>query len=263
MELSFEVKDSNKNTICFCKGEDEINLVCNHEYQEGDCIVFQCSETNVYIWLQFDDSKGKSLVYLKDNATVYPIPFGELRFNQSPKAFYGTIHVLSARVAKDYEIYAYRNLCHNVNDQNTSDVTCYPHALANVETRGEVVFAARNVIDGVTANHSHGIWPYQSWGINQREDASIKIEFGRKVSVDRIILYTRADFPHDNWWEKATFTCSDGSYMEVKMKKRSLPHEFTFECKEIEWIELSHLIKSPDDSPFPALTQFEVYGKDI
>lgn len=45
----------------------------------------------------------------------------------------------------------------------------YPHAQANVETRGEAVFAARNAIDGVFANWSHGEWPYQSWGINMRQ----------------------------------------------------------------------------------------------
>lgn len=31
------------------------------------------------------------------------------------------------------------------------------------------MFAARNAIDGVTANRSHGSWPYESWGINKRE----------------------------------------------------------------------------------------------
>jgi hypothetical protein len=263
MILSFEVQDAMKKTLYHSQGEDEVNLVCNREYKVGDCILFKSSEKNVHIWLQFDDAKGRSLVYIKDYITMYPIPFGEERNNISPKAFHGDLHLLSAKAAKDYEIKAYRNLCLNVNDQNSSNITCYPHASANVETRGEVVFAARNVIDGVNVNNSHGGWPYQSWGINQREDALLKIDFGRKVHVDRIVLYTRADFPHDNWWEKATFSFSDGSQMEVKMNKSSLPHEFTFEWKEIEWLELSHLIKSPEDSPFPALSQIEVYGKEV
>ena len=71
---------------------------------------------------------------------------------------------------------------------------------------GEAVFAARNAIDGVTANLSHGKWPYESWGINQQDDAQMTLDFGRPVDIDKIVLYTRADFPHDNWWESVTFT---------------------------------------------------------
>lgn len=41
-----------------------------------------------------------------------------------------------------------RNLAKNVMDQH-GETNCYPHASANVETRGEAVFAARNAIDGV------------------------------------------------------------------------------------------------------------------
>lgn len=69
-----------------------------------------------------------------------------------------------------------------------------------------------NAIDGITAAACHGEWPYESWGINQRADAAIKLEFGRTVEADRIILYTRADYPHDNWWKKATVTFSDGQH---------------------------------------------------
>ena len=60
----------------------------------------------------------------------------------------------------------YRNLALNVNDQSCS-TTCYPHVSANVETRGEAVFAAVNGVDGVTANEGHWKWPFQSWGINR------------------------------------------------------------------------------------------------
>ena len=35
------------------------------------------------------------------------------------------------------------------------------------------------------------------------------------------------------------------------------------EKKKISWIQLKELIKSEDPSPFPALTQIEVYGTDV
>ena len=93
------------------------------------------------------------------------------------------------RTAEEYEVTAYRNLAKNVMDQH-GDHGCYPHAYANVETRGESVFAARNAIDGVLANASHGAWPYESWGINMQDDAELTLEFGRPVDFDKIVLYT-------------------------------------------------------------------------
>ena len=142
------------------------------------------------------------------------------------------------------------------------DRGCYPHASANVETRGESVFAARNAIDGVLANRSHGSWPYESWGINKRQDAQMLLEFGRPVDIDRIVLWTRADFPHDNWWVEAELLFSDGTREIVKMEKSRKPHGFQMEKKNITWIRLGNLIQSDDPSPFPALTQLEVYGRE-
>ena len=165
------------------------------------------------------------------------------------------------RYARDYEIKSYRNLAKNVMDQHRGQ-ECYPHAHANVETRGEAVFAARNAIDGVTANLSHGKWPYESWGINMQDDAQMTLEFGRPVDFDQIVLYTRADFPHDNWWEKVTFTFSDGTSETVELEKSVEPHIISLERRGITWLTFGQLIKADDPSPFPALTQIEVYGRE-
>ena len=61
---------------------------------------------------------------------------------------------------------------------------------------------------------------------------------------------------------KGTFTFSDGSLELINMdKKVAEPHEFTITRKGIRWLKLGKLIKADDPSPFPALTQIEVYGK--
>lgn len=58
-------------------------------------------------------------------------------------------------------------------------------------------------------------------------------------------------------------TFSDGTSMTLTMEKSSLPHVFTMEPKEITWLKLGKLIKDENDpSPFPALTQIEVYGTE-
>ena len=117
-----------------------------------------------------------------------------------------------------------------------------------------------NAIDGVIAPEDHWRWPYQSWGINRRDDAAWKLEFGRTVEMDKLVIYTRADFPHDNWWEKMTVTFSDGSVEVLDLVKGGTAQIFNIK-KNIEWLEVSNLIKADDPSPFPALTQLQVYGR--
>ena len=131
-----------------------------------------------------------------------------------------------------------------------------------METRGESVFAALNAIDGCTVSHSHGEWPFQSWGINQNPDAVFKLEFGRSITTDKIILYTRADYPHDNWWKNITINFSDGSSINSDLIKTGDAQIISFEKRKIRWLTLSRLIKSDEQSPFPALTQIEVYGAE-
>lgn len=259
--ICLKVIDGNNATVAVSRGENEVNLVVSREYREGDRIVLEYSKEQSFLWLQLDDALGKSLVYMTGDLN-YKIPFEEKRINLSPKAFSGEKHLIHARVAREFEVYSYRNLALNVNDQPGLE-SCFPHACANVETRGEAIFAAKNAIDGITANQCHGEWPYESWGINRNPDAKMRLDFGRQVKVDRIIMYIRADFPHDNWWKQATITFNNGERMEVSLKKTAEAQEFLFEEKTICWLELSQLIPSQEPSPFPALNQIEVYGVDI
>lgn len=258
--LALKVIDVNGKTAAVSRGENEVNLVVSREYQEGDSILLEVDEPG-FLWLQVDDALGKSLVYVTD-LTYYKIPFGDKRTNISPKVFMGSKHLVTVKKARDFEVKAYRNLAYNVSDQHGLE-TLFPHVSANIETRGESVFAAQNAIDGVTANASHGEWPYASWGINRDPKAVWRLNFGREVEVDRIVAYLRADFPHDNWWKTACITFSDGEVMELSFEKTGNGQEFTFEKKKITWLEFSKMIQSEEPSPFPALTQLEVYGTDL
>lgn len=257
--LVLKIVDKDGRTVCADSGEDFASLVYCAEYKEGDRIVLETTEKNIHIFLQVDDALGKALCYITDNVS-YEIPFGEKRICYSPKAFHGDRHYLFARTAQAEEGKAYRNLALNVCDQH-GDTHCYPHACANVETRGESVFAARNAIDGVCENRSHGEWPYESWGINMQDDAEITVDFGREVEVDKVIMFTRSDFPHDNWWRQVTLVFSDGTAVKWNLEKSRQPHMLAFDKKKITWVRLCDLIKSDNPSPFPALSQIEVYGR--
>nr|WP_307990724.1 carbohydrate-binding protein [uncultured Niameybacter sp.] len=240
----------------------EVFLVYGELYEEGDHIVVACEEENTFLVVQLDDAIGESFIYLKNHTMDFAVPFEEKKRCYSPKSFSGKKHLLTARLATREEVLAYKNLALNKYDTHEG-VGCFPHASANIETRGESVFAAKNVINGNHANNDHGSWPYESWGINRDPHATMKIDFGRKVYIDKVVLYIRADFPHDSYWTQATLTFSDQSSMICQLEKTPEAQVFSFGKKEVEWIQIEELIKADDDSPFPALSQFEVYGVEV
>lgn len=258
--LTLQIVDAQGTVCCSDSAQSMASLVCDREYQEGDCIVIRSGRKNIHLWLQVDDALGAELVYLTGDVT-YRIPFGEKRRNLSPKAFGGNRHYLYVRYPQPEEVGQYRNLARNVCDQHDLR-NLYPHASANVETRGETIFFACNAIDGIRENRGHGLWPYQSWGINRQADAELTIDFGREIETDKIVLVTRADFPHDNWWTQVTLSFSDGTSVDWQLRDRyRFEQVLTFETKRISWLKLGNLKQAEDPSPFPALTQLEVYGR--
>lgn len=260
MKLTLSLKDCKGKVIAKSTGTDFVDLVVEREYAEGDTIVLETSEKDVFIRWQVDDALAAGEVFVKDNTVDYIIPFGEKRVSMSERVFTRTKHYLYAEKMLDAESSCYRNIALNPIDQHR-EIAVYPHATANVETRGESVFAAKNAIDGVRANLSHGEWPYASWGINKQADAALKLEFGREVTIDKIVLYTRSDFPHDAWWNSVHFSFSDGSEETFPLKKSVTGHVLELKERKISWLVFDELKKAVGPSPFPALTQIEVYGK--
>lgn len=260
-DLRICVQNGQGEEKCLACGKDRIHLVFRGEYEPGDRIVFETDETDAYYVIRADSCMDEAYVWLTEPQVIFEIPFEMQRISKNAGCFAGETHYLTMRKAQPKENQNYRNLAKNVIDRHDAS-GCYPHVSANAETRGEALFAVQNVIDGVTANECHWPWPYQSWGINRREDAMLTLEFGRPVDIDRICLVTRADFPHDSWWTEATVTFSDGSTEVLSMEKSARPHEFAVERTGITWLTLGKLIKADDPSPFPALTQIEVYGKN-
>ncbi len=241
---------------------DQAILAFEDVYEEGDQIRIRVPQTDRHYVIRIDGAMEEALVYMTRKELLYRIPFGEKKKSYGTQPFGGDRHYCSVRPAEEDEVRRRRNLAQNVMDQH-GDHGCFPHASANVETRGESVFAARNAIDGILANRSHGSWPYSSWGINRQKDAWLLLDFGRPVDIDEIVLWTRADFPHDNWWEQARLQFSDGSEELIRMEKSRKPHRFAIVKKAITWIRLADLVQSEDPSPFPALTQIQVFGRDI
>ncbi|MBQ7680535.1 MAG: carbohydrate-binding protein [Butyrivibrio sp.] len=265
--MHLEVRDADAHTVAEAAGDREVFLAWEGVYAPGYTIVMSGLVPAQFYKVRVDAGLAEALVYITKDTVCYHIPFGEGKTGHPPQAFTGERHYLSIRMAETADVCTYRNLALNPLDQHGDQAEgIYPHASANVETRGEAVFAARNAIDGVIAPLSHGEWPYSSWGINRDPNAALTLDFGRSVDIERICLYTRADFPHDSYWTGATFIFSDGSQERVEMVRETVrPHVFEgprFCKKGITRITLQELIKAADESPFPALTQIEVYGRE-
>lgn len=232
--------------------------------KNGDKIVIETDLPNQFLIVKLDETLNESFIYVKGTRWVYQ-PMLSINGLESmcENAFRSKRHYLQVRVARDYEVTQYRNLALNPHDQK-EDSQAYPHAFANVETRNDATFFARNAIDGIFANKSHGSYPYHSWGINQQKDAALTIDFGRLVLLDKIGLTLRADFPHDSFWTTVSIKFNNQVTKTFQTKRLSEPQYFDFESIETREIIVTNLIKyEQDQSPFPALTEIECFGITI
>lgn len=238
---------------------EALSLVYMAPYKPGDRIALEIGTPGQYVVVQFEDTMPPALIYVQKREINFPIPFGPQAVTYSPKSFTGACHIIRARFARPDELTVRRNLACNPYDIH-GDSGYFPHASANVETRGEAVFAARNAIDGVYENDAHGVWPYQSWGINRDPRAALTLAFGRPVLLDELRLTLRADYPHDSWWTRAAVVFDDGSREVLELQKTALPQAFPLAPRRVCSLCLQELIKADDPSPFPALTQLEAWG---
>ncbi len=234
----------------------EVQLVYDGVYQDGDAIEIESEWENAVI--RVDQALAEARVYLPEKRMTFRPPMGgDGLAVYAPGTFLAGRHVISLREDASNER---RNLALNPIDQRGA-VQAYPHATANVETRNESVFCARNVVDGLHSARGHGEWPYQSWGIGTRTDAALTIDFGRTVVLDEAVLYLRADFPHDAWWTSGTLVMSDGAEVSFPLAGIDGAQRVSLGRHQVTWVRLERLQKCDMPSAFPALRQLELYGQ--
>jgi hypothetical protein len=259
--LELSVCDAAGRVKAAAKGINSVELLFGETYAEGDLIVVNSAVYPLPLRLRFDPAVSEARVWLAAPRLEFPVPLGEPHDAYPPASFGPGEKRLSVSVIAGDIWNAYRILSENPLDRR-GKTTYYPHCTATAETRNESVFAARNTIDGVIETSCHGAWPCQSWGNNRDPGAEIMIEFGRMVCVDRVHINLRADFPHDSYWKEAYLLFQDGSGISLNLKKTGATQEFVFPERDILWVKLTKLIKDGDASPFPALTQWAVYGRE-
>lgn len=257
---SIEVQNAQGDVLARAQGEGDARLIYTGTYQIGDMLVFTAPQPHALVTV--DQAVKSAPVYLPQLGFSFHIPFGDGAGGYAPQAFMGEKHAVHIGPVSGEMQKCRRVISYNPADQR-GESGCYPHAMANVETRGEAQFWARNAIDGEKYNDKHGYWPYHSWGIGERRDAWLRIDFGRPVTVDAIAVTLRADWPHDAWWERGTLDLSDGASIEFPLEKTPESQLIPLDGEHtVSWVRLRDLVKADDPSPFPALTQLEVFGFD-
>lgn len=242
--------------------ESYIHVCVHHIYEDGDYIVIIVPAGN-FLTIRLDEAVDPAMVYAREDNFVYRIPFGNEKEAYSPGAFIGEYHLYTVILQKKETRRESRDLSTNPWDIR-GESGFFPHCTASTETSGESVFAARNTIDGLKETNCHGIWPYTSWGDSEDPDAEIKIEFGREIIAEELRINLRSDYPHDNYWQQAELAFSDDSILPISMKKTGCDQVFALNGRKTEFLKMRKLIRCRElKSPFPALTFWQVTGREI
>ena len=244
---------------------NEIDEHFHGEYEPGDKFRIELCD-GAFVKLKLDPTLAESIVYVPDGTFEFIVPHDRERDAcYAPGAWSGDDHRIVVCEPTDAEIYDERLISLNSHDRHNVP-KYYPHAVANFVTREDPCFFERNAIDGVIDNSNHGFFPYHSWGGGLREDLEYELHFGQDVEVSSVVLFLRADFPHDTYWKECDVEFSDGSKVHANLIGTADGQKITFEPKTTEMVKLTGFKQQrlEDGSlSFAALTQIEVYGKYI
>lgn len=227
------------------------------------------------------DYIDETIVYLPSGKFSYTIP--NLSYSYPTELKRVSKHTVSARIPSEDELLSSQNIAKNPLDliENDDGIKAYdyaywsgevyPHASTSSVCRlyeseeSKYQFEARNAIDGMVKNSSHGGYPYQSWGPDSNfseKDGYIMIDFGHEVVVEDLDLYIRADFPHDTYFNGMKVEFSDGSTKTFKIEKSGDKQVFELGEKNTTYIKLTRLTKE-DHSGWAAITEIEVIGHHV
>lgn len=165
------------------------------------------------------------------------------------------------------ELNTYRNLALNPYDFQSEVAPRdlhFPHVTASSECRNELIFMARNAIDGNSKNNGgHSSWKFRAWGPEKAGESWIKVDFGREVEIDKILLTLRADFPHDGVWQNVCLEFSDGKRQAkaFALKKSADIQEIKFPKTTTSYVKL-YFTQDAKKPMWCALSEIEVYGRD-
>jgi hypothetical protein len=136
----------------------------------------------------------------------------------------------------------------------------YPHAQSNSECRGEPWFRARCAINDTVKNTGHG-QGFPSWGPEQVAHPWLLVDFGKQVVVDSVVIFIRADFPHDGYWNKGRLIFSDNTGVNITLDSTAKPQSFKISPHVTTFLRVDSLVWHVPNT-WCALTQVQAFGYD-
>lgn len=213
-----------------------------------------------YMWLNINNNDSNTLIYLPRENGQLTIPKNQ-KLGKGPTEFKQNEIKVELSEVSISDLLKYRNVAFNPYDWQENNTSFFPHAESNSECRGDFQYCSRNVLNGLKNNSGHGKWEERSWGPEKIEDPWIDIDFGRLVEVDKVVIYVRADFPHDGVWQSATIAFDDGTEEKIELKKTADAQEFSFSLRKIKSLRIENLTQ-PKPLSWCALSEVEVWGKE-
>lgn len=114
--ITIKVVDRKGDTLTEKSAPEQVSLVYDGLYQEGDIILVETDRPQQFCVVHLEDTMPPALVFLPGGAMEFPIPPADNRMNYNPRSFVGRWHLLSARCAAAEELKGPRNLAFNPYD---------------------------------------------------------------------------------------------------------------------------------------------------
>ncbi len=147
-----------------------------------------------------------------------------------------------------------RNLAVN-DDAYTYHLRSYPRATSNSHDRYRPEFSPTRAIDGRRTSAEY-------WRPARRTDLWLKVEFGREVETEKVVMVLHRNEGQERTWTGAALEFSSGKRIPIELINTSQPQEFTFSKQKCTWVRLVDFRER-----FPlvdnGIVELEVHGKDL
>ncbi len=259
-------------TVSYKQGKDSyttsgtglVNLYVPTSYRNRGSITVKAPHGVQYVYLAFNARIRPQLVFLRNGEGTFTFTPQMLDASapSKPKTLYGyKLNNIYVWLPTEEELKTEVNLAYRAIDGTNVDVSAS-------DSYAGSCFAPENAVDGYRNNKGHQNYPLQSWGPNENPaNLSYTVSFGHPVSVNRLVLYIRADFGHDTYITslKATFTGADGEKTErvfdgltETAEGQVLQLDEPLICTEVTLSDFAKVRPT-----WFAITELEVYGTNV
>jgi len=211
-----------------------------------------------YIKITFDEDTKPVSLYSPNDEFIFE------RINPAEREGYGPVvfgydhSFIRADVPSFQELSQYRNVALNPYIFGEGS-TGFPKVFSTKEEASNApYFSARNIINGRTTNDRFDFWSPDK----DKNENSVRIDFGRLVEVDKVEIFTRSASEHDGYLQSGILRFSSGETIPFSLNNTTEKHTITFTSRQTTYVKLENLVKEDSSKNF-AITEVEVWGKDV